>query len=565
MLNSINTNIAAYTAQGNIGKASNSAAASISRLSSGNRISKASDDVASLSVGTSLKTGVTTLKQALANTAQGSSLLQVADGALSQIGDLLQRQKAIATQANSGTLSDVERGYLNQEFQALKSQIDQIASSASFSAVKLLDGSLSGSNPLQAAEAANTATIDGFTAQGANITAVAFTDNATGTKGDTTFAGDLSKGSFQVQSDGATGFRVTYTLNGSTYVGAFDDVGATGASLALTNGEGTITFTLAADISGTFAGSAAGATAFKEALEDSVAGAKAYASRTLAATDVEVDGKTISGSAIEAKDTNGTILAGITGSNVTIKSEFWGGANAPTISDFTASSYSTGAKFSVTVDGKTYTTKAAATNLADVKAGNIFGDGNGIMRFYLDGDASANPDEYVQVSLAGLTNTINVSTEEATTNFVGALNDLFGRSGGGLTLQVGALSTDTLSVSIKNTSTESLYVDNDGVLQNLNVTTLAGAQEASAILDNAIARVNATRADVGALQSRIDFTAANLQTSIQNQDAARGTLLDTDVAAESTAYATAQVQLQAGIAVLAQANQLPQNLLKLIS
>ncbi len=145
MLNSINTNIAAYSAQGNIGKASTSAAASISRLSSGNRIVKASDDVAALSIGTSLKTGVTTLRQALANTSQGTSLLQVADGALSQISDILQRQKAIATQANSGTLSDTERSYLNQEFQALKAQIDQIANSSSFSSVKLLDGSLSGS------------------------------------------------------------------------------------------------------------------------------------------------------------------------------------------------------------------------------------------------------------------------------------------------------------------------------------------------------------------------------------------------------------------------------------
>ena len=72
------------------------------------------------------------------------------------------------------------------------------------------------------------------------------------------------------------------------------------------------------------------------------------------------------------------------------------------------------------------------------------------------------------------------------------------------------------------------------------------------------------RANVGALQSRFNFASANIESSIQNQDAARGVLLDTDVAAESTAYATNQVKLQAGISVLAQANQQLQSLLKLI-
>ena len=100
--------------------------------------------------------------------------------------------------------------------------------------------------------------------------------------------------------------------------------------------------------------------------------------------------------------------------------------------------------------------------------------------------------------------------------------------------------------------------------QELDITSVGSAQTAGEALNIAIDRVTAIRADVGALMSRFDFATANIEIAMQNQDAARGTLLDTDVAAESSAYATAQVQLQAGIAVLAQANQLPQNLLKLI-
>lgn len=148
MANSINTNISAYYAQTNIAKASNAATTSVSRLSSGNFITKASDDVARLSIGTSFSTTVRTLKQALVNASQGVSLLQVADGALGQITEILQRQKTLAVQASSGNLSNTDRSFLNQEFQALTQQIDFIASTSSFNGVKLLDGTLSTSSRL---------------------------------------------------------------------------------------------------------------------------------------------------------------------------------------------------------------------------------------------------------------------------------------------------------------------------------------------------------------------------------------------------------------------------------
>ena len=143
MVNSINSNIAAYFAQANISAASNNSAASVARLSSGNRIVKSSDDVAALSIGTSLQTGVSTLKVALTNASQGTSLLQVADGALAQINTILQQQKAIALQAASGSLTNVDRGFLDQQFQALSSEIDSIASSTTFNGVQLINGSLS--------------------------------------------------------------------------------------------------------------------------------------------------------------------------------------------------------------------------------------------------------------------------------------------------------------------------------------------------------------------------------------------------------------------------------------
>ncbi len=143
MANSINTNIAAYFAQANITTAAAQASSSVARLSSGNRIVQASDDVSALATGTSLLTTVSALRTAQINASQGNSLLQVADGALAQIQSILQQQKSIALQAGSGSLTDTDRGFLNQQFQALTAEIDSLTNSTTFNGVKLINGSLS--------------------------------------------------------------------------------------------------------------------------------------------------------------------------------------------------------------------------------------------------------------------------------------------------------------------------------------------------------------------------------------------------------------------------------------
>lgn len=152
-INSINTNIAAYAAQTNIRTASSMAAKSVARLSSGNRITQAADDVAGLAIGTSLATNVRTLRTALTNASQAVSLLQVADAALSQITEILQRQKAIAVQAGSGTLGTTERSFLNAEFTALTSEIDRIAENTNFNNVKLINGGLDAATTVESTTA----------------------------------------------------------------------------------------------------------------------------------------------------------------------------------------------------------------------------------------------------------------------------------------------------------------------------------------------------------------------------------------------------------------------------
>lgn len=145
---SINTNISSLIAQQNLSSADSASQSSIARLSSGNRIIRAADDAAGLAVGTGLRTDVSTLRTALTNTSQANSVLSIADGALFNIGEILQRQKALATQANSDSLSTTERAFLDAEFQNLSLEIDRIAESTNFNGIQLIDGSIAGDSGL---------------------------------------------------------------------------------------------------------------------------------------------------------------------------------------------------------------------------------------------------------------------------------------------------------------------------------------------------------------------------------------------------------------------------------
>jgi flagellin len=136
------TNTSANTALRYLGINNAASGRSLAKLSSGSRIVRASDDAASLAVGTKLKADVTALKQASVNASQASSVLQVADGALAQTVDILMRMKALSVQAQSGSVSDNERTFLNMEFQALAEQIDSIADQTKFNNTVLLGGTL---------------------------------------------------------------------------------------------------------------------------------------------------------------------------------------------------------------------------------------------------------------------------------------------------------------------------------------------------------------------------------------------------------------------------------------
>ena len=136
----IATNTSANTALIYLNSNSRAQEKSLAKLSSGTRIVRASDDAAGLAVGTRLKSNVTVLKQAATNAVQARSVLQTADGALSRVGDILQRMKSLAAQSNSGSVDATARGFINTEFLQLRAEVDAIADATTFNGSALING-----------------------------------------------------------------------------------------------------------------------------------------------------------------------------------------------------------------------------------------------------------------------------------------------------------------------------------------------------------------------------------------------------------------------------------------
>jgi flagellin len=136
----INHNISSMVTQHALGMANRDLSKTLERLSTGLKINRASDDAAGLSVSEQLRTQIRGTGMAIRNADDGNALLRIAEGAANEVSSMLQRMRELAIQANNDTLTSVERGYLNLEYQALMEEIQRIAKSTQYNGLTLLDG-----------------------------------------------------------------------------------------------------------------------------------------------------------------------------------------------------------------------------------------------------------------------------------------------------------------------------------------------------------------------------------------------------------------------------------------
>lgn len=218
----ITTNIAANSAVRYLNINSADQTSSLSKLASGSRITQASDDAAGLAISTRISSDVTALTQAATNASHGISVLQTADGGASNISDILQRMKSLASQAASGTVTDTERTYIDAEFSQLIDEVDGIATGTRYNGESLLDGSSTQYNSTGVAVMVGSSADDTITLSLASL------DSAT--LGLTSGGAATSSASItgtEISSIDASAGDITFDVNGVTVTLA-DDGGAAG-------------------------------------------------------------------------------------------------------------------------------------------------------------------------------------------------------------------------------------------------------------------------------------------------------------------------------------------------
>lgn len=509
------------------------------KLSSGYQINRAGDNAAGLAISEKMRSQIRGLSQATKNANDGISLIQTAEGGLNETHSILQRMRELAVQSANGTYQDdTNREAIQLEVDALKSEIDRIASSTEYNGIKLLDGSLGGSSAV--------------TEFGAKYGVVAAEGNG--------LDGAILSSNF-----GGVSVTVTDKASGKGGENAVWD--ATGKTLTLNL--------------------VAGETYSQKQIDDIVANA----TQTKAATGAPADiGLTLKNGVYTATaaDTTGVTLAGTRSSSkatdvkaLTGDTKSTGLGSADSI-QFIANTYGTSfdtkmaAKITVATDvapGKesvTVTKAATADAAAEIKLSLATG------KTYTEDDIAdilkaAGYDYSVKLTDSQSPDgdkdgKILFNVKDATgidvaiTDGQGVGKDVVPTTGKGLTFQIGANGVEDQRVTLNVNDMSSSAIG----VASADVSTQDAANKAIDMVDAAVKTVSMQRAGLGALQNRLEYTVNNLTTTNENLTAAESQIRDTDMATEMINYTKNNILQQASQAMLAQANQQPQAILQLL-
>jgi flagellin len=514
----INTNVASLNAQNQLSKSQGMNDQALQRLSSGLRINSAKDDAAGLAISTRFSSQISGLNVATRNANDGISLAQTAEGALNEITNNLQRIRELSVQSANSTNSTSDRQALDDEVQQRIEEIDRIASQTSFNGLKVLDGSFESASFQVGANAGEVISLD--------LSDSARTDSI-GAKASLTGGSAAVDALFPAEAPAVDAVASTRTGVGT------DSTTATGA--------GDYTITLTADDGTT---------------------------QTLAEITGVSDGDTINGTAVDggsSVNASGDTIGDYTFTYDDVTYTSFGAAleaDAVTISkadgqDFTITENYTGTTANALVSG--------TLNSGTVASPAVSGELD-----LSEGEFTVKVGDREAVDLAGTYSSKEELVEAINSKVSGAFAQV--SDGGEISIESaeqitlgGADATGLLS-AFGTPDTDGVIVGNasGGSLDSIDISSVAGANDAILRVDSAIKQINEQRGQLGAIQNRFESTIANLSTSVENLSASNSRILDADFAAETANLAKSQVLQQAGISVLAQANARPQQVLSLL-
>jgi len=471
-------------------------AKSLEKLSSGFRINRAGDDASGLAISEKMKAQIKGLEQASANAQDGISLVQTAEGALTEVHSMLNRMVELATKSANGTIQDeVDRDAIQTEVKALNDEISRIAKSTNFNGINLLDGSLGGVK----SAVVSAATVNGALA---NITTVQASKSSYTTTGNVG-VGAAGNQTLKVTYKDAAGKEQVANLS---YTGSTTDtVNAKAIKDAIANDA---TLSSLFDVTG-------GSGSDKIVLTSKTAGAIAPVVTKIETSDT-TGTTSMAGTSVAGENAYNTVdLANLkVGDSLTINGKTY--EFIQNAGDATVAKNAVGVKF----------TTDAATSLTAL-------------------NAALKEDGIVAANVA--TTVYSFKADPAAT-------------GKGLVLQVGDTNDafNKVTVSIDDLSAEGLGI------ATLNVSSRESAGSSIQTIKDAINKVSTNRGNLGALQNRLEHAINNLDTTAENMEAANSRIRDTDMAKEMMNYTKMNILSQAAQAMLAQANQQPQNILQLL-
>jgi flagellin len=543
---------------------------SLERLSSGLRINSASDDPAGLSISEKLRAQVASLNQAVENSEQAITMINTAEAAMNEIHNLLTTMRELAIHAANEGVNDEEA--LNADQAQIRSSLDtisRIASTTQFGTKYLLDGSTDNRVSILGGSAIG---LDGAArstlASGTHVLTVSSVTAAEGSYMDETVASNagidstvdptptgLSAGSHYVTIRAATAafIQSDQTLG--------ESVIESGGQMTISNGATTAGITFSSDTVNT-----------AQNIADAI-----NAGTTFFVASVNLDGSL----RVETADVGGTqeISISVDGTNLT-RADL----------GMTTLSGSDGTTATIQLDSgatQELTNTAGTVTLTDGLGGSVALD--------TTGTAQADfKDAMIEVVISAATFDVTLDNGEAVTMQAGVkstvksglasggqLEVVFGQdvaAGTGnvavqddaLVFQVGANYGQQVKIGVNDMASDRLGTgiankSNFGSLDEIDVTTAQGAADALLIIDEAIDAVSEQRSELGAFQrNTLESNLNNLRVAAENLASAESTFRDADLALEMADFTKRQILAQTGIAMMAQANTMPQAVLRLI-
>ncbi|RMD79457.1 MAG: flagellin [Gammaproteobacteria bacterium] len=552
----INTNIMSLNAQRNLTRTQSSLQVTLQRLSSGLRINSAKDDAAGLAITERMTAQIRGLNQAARNANDGISLAQTAEGAMAEATNILQRVRELAIQAANATNSSTDRNALQEEVSQLISELDRIATTTEFNGLKLLDGTFTTQKFQVGANASQTISVD---VDGIRTNAIgsyvdeesSITQNPTSNTTNDTAASfkvletDLVDSYTGVNGTASTGSNIT--INGTSVVASADYVSgssfdAQDGSGAKLNPQGSASaYALARAIN---ASGISGVTATAETKKTFTATANGYFAE-FTKTD---------GNAATSPDAI-TYTLKINGEQVYTK-KFDKNSTSVTVDDIVTAINDFKDKTGVTAS------KDDSGNLRLTAT-----DGRDIIveeHAQLADDNATTEQVQLQTVFGKYAEVADTSSGSGTTTM-----NSYGRFSvrGAITLQSSKTVTITAGADILGfaaSGTGSATLNATGSLDGIDVKSADNANKAILAVDAALEVINSSRAKLGAIQRRFESTISNLGATAENLSAARSRIRDADFAAETAELTRVQILQQAGVAMLAQANAVPQTVLSLL-